>query len=270
MTKVRRVIPPGITHLEVWDCELGPDTLWDRMYRTEFPSDLLETIERILEGKAVSRSSGPLETKQLSFDSIFISGGGVSKAITDTLSKNLDLPIIMADDPVFGSIPGGHKLLPDNGISGMVVDVGQSQIKISHTHELKTYSRDFDILPLRTEDIDASNPEYKEAFCQYVSNSMRDAKKSAFTGDVVIALPCSLDASGSLGSCSYPGMGRDLTIVEDICEMACDVTGNVPVVNDAELAALSARCNERIKGSRTILVLTIGFGVGCTVMEDAL
>ena len=55
--------------------------------------------------------------------------------------------------------------------------------------------------------------------------------------------------------------------------MSCKLAGlaglSLFVLNDAELAALSARLDSRLAGFRKVLVLTLGFGIGAALIHRA-
>src|SRR6266545_1080552 len=237
---VRRVSLPHITHLELWDCVLKDTTLWDCMYRPDFDERLLETVHLMFQGQALSQSTGIIQIGHLSFDSLFLSGGGISGSKADMRLQALPVPVIIAKDPVFGGTPGGMQLLARSGLSGMVVDVGQSQIKISCESASKTFKRDFGTLPVSSDDMETSKPIYREALCAFIADSIRSFGTPKRPEGIVLALPCALDSSGFPGRCSYPGLENDPSIVSDVCERAGMVNGTVLALNDAELTAYSA------------------------------
>ncbi len=265
---VRRVSLPHITHLELWDCVLKDEALCNCMYCPSFDERLLEAVHLVLQGQAISQCAGIIETGHLSFDSIFLSGGGISGSKADMILQTLPVPVIVAEDTVFGGTPGGMQLLARNGLSGIVVDVGQSQIKISCESMRKTFKRDFGALPLSSGEMETSKPIHREALHAFIADSIRSFGIAMSPKGIVLALPCALDSSGFPSSCSYPGLRDDLSIVIDVCERAGIVNATVLTLNDAELTAYSASCDKRLSGFKTTLVLTIGFGVGCAVLES--
>lgn len=265
---VSRVLLPHITHLELWDCALKNTTLWDCMYGPDFGERLLEAVQMVLQGQALSQSTGIIDTQNLSFDSLFLSGGGISSSKADIRLQTLPIPVIVADNPVFGGTPGGMHLLARRGLSGIVVDVGQSQIKISCKSTSKTFKRDFGILPVSSNMTETAKLIYREALCAFIADSIRSFDIAKKPDGIVLALPCALDSCGLPGNCSYPGLREDLNIVRDVCERTEIINATVLSLNDAELTAYSASCDKRLSGFKTTLVLTIGFGVGCAVLES--
>lgn len=265
---VNRVPLPHITHLELWDCVLNDTTLWDCMYGSDFGERLLEAVQLVFQGQALSQSTGIIDLRHLSFDSLFLSGGGISGSKADVILQSLPVPVIVAENPVFGGTPGGMHLLARRDLSGIVVDVGQSQVKISCESTSKTFKRDFGTLPASSNMAKAATPIYREALCAFIADSIRSFGIAKKPEGIVLALPCALDSCGLPGKCSYPGLQEDLNIVRDMCERAGIINAAVLTLNDAELTACSASCDKRLSGFKTTLVLTIGFGVGCAVLES--
>jgi hypothetical protein len=83
---------------------------------------------------------------------------------------------------------------------------------------------------------------------------------------LVIALPSRLDDEGVPEGSSYQGMGGDATLVEDALEIAGLPHAMTWLLNDAELASLSARLHPRVDSGKRTLVLTLGFGLGAALL----
>ena len=64
-------------------------------------------------------------------------------------------------------------------------------------------------------------------------------------------------------------MGGDCTLLPDALEMAGLPDLPLLVLNDAELAALSAISDERLARFRKVLVLTLGFGIGAALIDHS-
>lgn len=84
---------------------------------------------------------------------------------------------------------------------------------------------------------------------------------------LVFALPAKLDDDGTPHSSNYAGMAGDRALLSDALEMGGLAGLPLFVVNDAELAALSARLDPRLAGFRKVLVLTLGFGIGAALIH---
>ena len=77
---------------------------------------------------------------------------------------------------------------------------------------------------------------------------------------IVLALPAELDDEGCPEGSSYPGLQGDRDVAAAVLERAGIPGARVIMLNDAELAALSAK--RVVPPSATALVVTIGFGIG--------
>ena len=83
---------------------------------------------------------------------------------------------------------------------------------------------------------------------------------------LVIALPSRLDDDGVPEGSSYEGMAGDATLVRDTLEMAGLTDVPVWLLNDAELAAESARMHPAVDAQKRTLVITLGFGLGAALL----
>ena len=81
---------------------------------------------------------------------------------------------------------------------------------------------------------------------------------------LVVALPSRLDDAGVPEGSSYIGMAGDALLLPDVVAAAGLGDTGILVLNDAELAAHSARLTARVQAGT--LVLTIGFGVGAALL----
>jgi hypothetical protein len=77
---------------------------------------------------------------------------------------------------------------------------------------------------------------------------------------VVLALPAELDDAGCPEGSSYPGLQGDRDLVAAVLARAGIPEARAVLLNDGELAALSAK--RVVPAAATALVLTIGFGIG--------
>ncbi len=64
---------------------------------------------------------------------------------------------------------------------------------------------------------------------------------------------------------SYIGMKGDASLIPDSLDLAGLSPRIALLLNDAELAAVSAGVDPRVRGK--VLVLTIGFGVGAALLQ---
>ena len=222
--------------------------LWDHMGSPHFSAVLRNALEALREGRARSRSGSPLEAAR-DFERVFVAG-----------SRAGALGTLLPDGPFAGEA-GGLALLREEGLPGMVVDMGQTSIKVSHGGRRGVILRDFDRLPARGGE--AWTPEDRERLRDFLARALREGAGAIPPPAVVLALPCELDSEGLPGGSSYAGMEGDRTLVRDAFVRAGLGHSRVLLINDAELAAASARlAMPRVK----TLVLTLGYGVGGAVL----
>jgi hypothetical protein len=252
-----RLRPPGVTPLEIWDLEVRGDTLFAARDEPDFGARLAEGIEAIRRGEAITRSRITLPDACQAIDTIFAAGGGVSASVEAAL-RGIGLELHRGD--AFAGETGGLDLLDAIGArSGLVVDVGQSAIKISSRSGRARIPRDFERLPVTRPLGDRGDP--RDPFRDFVAGAVISAMRDFGEADaLVLALPAELDDAGCPEGSSYPGLQGDRDVAAEVAARAGIPGARVILLNDAELAALSAK---RVVPARsTALVLTIGFGIG--------
>ncbi|MEP7124688.1 MAG: hypothetical protein ABJE95_27415 [Byssovorax sp.] len=246
-----------MTALEIWDLEVRGDTLFAARDEPDFAARLAEGIDAIRRGEAQTRSRITLPEACRAIDAIFAGGGGVTGAIEAAL-RAIGLPFHRGD--AFAGEAGGLDLLDAIGSrSGLVVDVGQSAIKISARGGRVRIDRDFQRLPVTRPLGDRGDP--RDPFRDFVAASVAAAMRDFGEADaLVLALPAELDDDGRPEGSSYPGLQGDRELAAEVLKRAGIPGARAILLNDAELCALSAR---RVVPARsTALVLTIGFGIG--------
>ncbi len=259
----RRLDPAGVKPLEIWDLLTGAGPLHSCRSLSAYPRLIVEALEALRAGGARRRCG---ETLRAPFDALAVAGGGlldpgVHRALEDHFAGSL----FLFPDPVFAAGPGGRAILRQLGRTGLVVDVGQTAIKIIRKDKSFLYPRDLGLLP-HAEQVP---PEQHHRQCLLLRSFVADALRGhtqPLPGAVVLALPCDFPG-GVPGACSYAGLEGDADFVEDVLAQAG--LAGVPCVylNDAALAALSA--HELFGGglSPRTLVVTLGFGVGGALLE---
>jgi hypothetical protein len=171
----------------------------------------------------------------IGFDCIWLGGGGAQ-------AWPLPWRTVVSDAGRFCGEAGGLALAP----GACVVDVGQTGVKVSF--------------------------EGRRAVHERAGRSIEELLRVALAGvrgrppAVVIGLPCHLDAAGLPGPSTYAGLERRPEVVDDAVAAAGWRDVPVWVINDAELAALSARQSPEVRAGERTLVVTVGFGVGGAVL----
>ncbi len=143
--------------------------------------------------------------------------------------------------------------------------MGQTALKVFQGKDRILYPRDWRALPDAQEVTAGERQRKRHALRSFVASALRDHAEPGPEA-VVLALPCDFPG-GVPGACSYAGLEGDADFVAAVLAQA-GLTGVLCVVlNDAVLAALSAR--ELFAGrlpARTLAV-TLGFGVGGALLE---
>jgi hypothetical protein len=252
-------------------------SLWECRDLPEFPRLLMQAVEELRAGTA-RRASGlspPDICRRIEF--LFVGGGDADRpGLAEALAGG-SLPYHISPEEAFVGEAGGLALLRQERLDGLVIDVGQTAIKISAANRRLMVPRDFERLPLA----EGKKEKVRAALREFVAEAIRRAggvsplsaakTQGAYAPrspwGIVLALPCELDDDCVPGPCSYAGLEGDTTFVEDILRLA-DMEG-VPalVLNDAELAAASARLSPHVPADRITLVLTLGFGVGGALLR---
>jgi hypothetical protein len=239
---------------EPWDLLVHGRTLFERRDDPQFDDVLASAIVLLREGRAVTRSATPFPPACRDFEAVVIGGGGARMRTCEAI-RRAGVPADLLPGAAYVGERGGFALLASLGAGeasgGVVVDVGQSSIKIS--------SRGGRVRVARAEYADADVEVDGRAF---LTHALHAAEITGDVSGIVLALPCAVDAAGKLGACSYTGFeGR--TDLLAACLADAGLHG-VPmwIVNDAELAALSAAEPSSYAPAATKLVLTVGFGVG--------
>ncbi|MEW6159657.1 MAG: hypothetical protein AB1813_19685, partial [Verrucomicrobiota bacterium] len=202
------------------------------------------------------------------FDAVFVSGG---RSFDERVRAELDrvsFEVIYAAENVFVGETGGLRLLQENGLSGWVVDLGQRQLKISNGVRRWIFPRDFAQLPLREDRPEENIEEQRKRLREFVVTHLRsciDGTPPAHSG-LVLALPCRIHDDCRIEGSSYIGMASDHALPIEIAIAAGFSNHPVFLLNDAELAAWSARYDPRVSSEKKTLVLTLGFGVGAALL----
>lgn len=264
-----RLRPPGILPLELWDL-LTPDgsILWDHMQSPHFGAVLCAVMEQAWRGTAVTRSEGRVSMEARAFHTLHLTGGG-APAVLDAMRHGPWSRATLSREPAFGAALGGQALLSAQKLDGWVLDVGQSGIKLSHESKRLQHPRDWIRLPLRDDDQMADIEDQRAGLRSCIASLLTEMHHacSRWPAGLVAALPSRLDDQGVPEGSSYIGMNGDRSLLADAMLQAGMPAIPLFVLNDAELAAVSARHEFEIVPPA--LVLTIGFGVGGALILGA-
>jgi len=265
---VSRYRPPGIIPLELWDLKIGDRILWDAMNEPEFPSLLFAVLREVHAGRGESRSDGPISSEAAGFDAVYLCGGRAKDEGFRKIAEQAPWPVLRSEGDAFAGERGGLELLSSSGWEGLVVDLGQTQLKISAANRRWTFPRDFERLPMRHTLSAEQHPEQRRELRRFLGASLcQCARETAMPVEaLVVSLPARIDDAGVPEGCSYAGMAGDAHLVPNSLAIAGFGGAKYWLLNDAELAALSARFHPGIASYARTLVLTLGFGVGAAVL----
>lgn len=236
--------------LEVWDLVVDGVGLYRADRGPGFGALLGRAVEMLVDGSQISESWPSFPAACREVQQVVLVGGAAEGVVWRSR-----LPARVAADAERCAERGGRTILERMGKRGLVVDLGQSRLKICGARRW-VYARDLAAIPISRRPVEE---EGRATLIHFVAAGLREATAAAMPEAIVMALPCEIDEDGALGTCSYPWHAGDLIVGEFLMEAGL---AGVPVVlmNDAELAAIGVAEGEAI--TATTLVLTLGFGVG--------
>lgn len=276
----RRVRPEGVRALEVWNRPLTHGRLFWEAVGVPRLEALRESGEP-RPGSALGRSlrDALIELQRAeSFDAAFLGGGLLLEpGLVEALGP-LPFPLHVSPDPEFVGAPGGASLLPGGEGDVVVLDLGQTSVKARAGVRSAVVPRDLEALPRLFID-PTRRPTPSARRREAVAVMLRDACErvvgSAPLLAVVLALPSPIDEGLRPGACTY-GWEDDDGLVPAIVRALAGVlpVGDGPkreipllLLNDAELAAESARALLAPRPGTRTLVLTLGFGPGAALLD---
>lgn len=260
-----------ITPLELWDLVMpNGSILWHHMDDPDFGRKLHAAISEVWHGTAASQSEGRVALEPQSFEAVHLTGGGAVNVMPD-MREGPWGKTVLGSETTFGVVPGGMALLKQRGLDGWVIDVGQTALKLSCTVAgvRLQKQRDWERLPMRDDAEPVDVAAQRRLLREFLASSLRDLHDATqlWPAAMMAALPSRLDDHGVPQKCSYVGMNGDVTLLPDAMRMAGMPEAPLFVLNDAEMAAVSALQTSNIL--RPTLVLTLGFGVGGALIRGA-
>jgi hypothetical protein len=223
-----RIRPAGITALELWDFVVDGKSLFAARADADFGARLAAAVRCLRRRHALA--------------SVWLGGGGAARAGLATALATTGLPVTISPWLQFAAGPGGLALA--GTARPLVVDVGQTAIK----------------LVWRAGQLRCDRVEERPDLRAFIGAAITRALALAGPIDaVVLALPAQIDDALVPGRCSYGDLEGDAALVGDVLGQARLEAVPALVLNDAELAAVTAQLE---RPSLPALVLTLGYGVG--------
>jgi hypothetical protein len=252
---------PALQSVELWDALVDGKTLWD--WQRAAPDDLPAVLGRLL--PALERGEAAFEDGRTQpalgeVRHVHVLGGLVNGWPTLHLLPGRPVPLTTNGD-VFAPAHAGDSIVP----GALVVDVGQTALKMVHRGQRWHHRRDFSELPIASELRPDDWHRTRDRVIDFVAAAIRQIPTRPPA--LVLALPCALDDQLLASGCSYPYPKPDPALVHDLLR-ASGLAG-IPtfVLNDAELAGVEAAGNPLVPRGEPTLVLTIGFGVGGALLR---
>jgi hypothetical protein len=266
---LERVHHPEIVPLEVGDLWVEELVFREQMLRVGFVPALRQAIELLAAGRGATRSNGPLPPIVAGFEVVYLDGGRSNdREIREGLA-GLDCEVISGTGGVFAGLSGGFELLRARERSGWVLDLGQSQLKLASPTHAWTWPRDSARLLEASHTSASALPAQRRRLKEFIALKLQlaIAEVREIPQTLVAALPSRLAGDGTPLYGTYAGLRGYRNLIPDALEQAGLRDVPVFVLNDAELAAHSARLDPRLANYRKVLVLTLGFGIGAALIH---
>ena len=118
------------------------------------------------------------------YEAGFVTGGrSADCGLRDSLST-LPFAVAFVEQPVFGGERGGFEFLQSRGLSGWVLDLAKSQLKISAPGRRWTFPRDWTRLRISGELLSAEVPSQRRRLREFIAYALQIATAES---DVVVA-----------------------------------------------------------------------------------
>ncbi|MBS2032385.1 MAG: hypothetical protein JST54_31105 [Deltaproteobacteria bacterium] len=271
--RLERWRPPRVKPLEVWNLPYRDGLLYERLCAAfadqggpRVDAELAQTLAVLCQLVAPR-------------DPIWISGGLAARPGLQRAFRAYGIERArFASEPLFPAEAGGRAELAARGLAnGLVVDLGQTSLKLSRTVIPRPKS-----LPVFL--VEHAPPpqnvrlEQAARLADFVSEAIASHVSTDSSPALVLGLPCALDDRGTPGTCTYAGWSSDVTWAP---RMLSRLDALLPpahpwhgrevlalLTNDAELAAASAALE--LPHDARALVVTLGFGPGAAWLETEL
>ena len=255
---MKRLRPPGVMPIEVWDFPIEGRTLQHFRREPAFGAALAETVRGLRESPPLHWSPDARERAR-EVTSVYLVGGGV----TPEQAARMPIPCTVCEDLVFGAARAGLSLMSSPLAS--CLDVGQTSLKYVDHHRSERIERDLLAVPARDDVPLSERSAVRASTIQFIGGVLRSA--AANCGPVLLALPCEIDDACATSGCTYCWSSPDPTLVGGLAAEAGMEASSLLVINDGELAGVCADQDPRLKRDGVVLVLSIGFAVGGALLE---
>lgn len=266
---VERVRWPGVLPVEVGDLLVDGMEFRERVLAWGLGATVRRAIELLHAGEGATRSNGPLSSSVANFDAVLLVGGRARETDLGPSLAGLKPAICFGTEGIFAGESGGFRILDQRGLSGWVLDLGQSQLKLAMPGRRMVFPRDAARLRAVGEVSSQELPAQRRRLREFMALPLRRAaaETCSWPQALVVAIPARLADDGTPETGHYAGLRGYRELIPDMLGVAGFVDVPVFVLNDAELAAVSAGADARLAEFSRILVLTLGFGIGAAVVS---
>ena len=267
---IERVRHPEVTALEFSHLQVDGATSADGSPPRQFHIPIEKVLQTFLARDSAEPAALASNGRLTGVEAIFLTGGRAKNPGRHEWTTRLSRPVVFAREAVFGGALGGLEFLRSRGLSGWVADLGNSQLKLAGSGRRWIFPREWKRLPPVQQMSPAEELQQGRRLREFIALKLQMAMTECGERprSLMFALPTSVSGDGTPeGRGNYVGMRGARTLLPEAMAMAGLADLPLLVINDAELAALSARLDVRLAGYRKILVLTLGFGIGVALVS---
>ena len=176
---------PRVMPLEIWDVVVDGVPLYRIERGVGFGAALGRAAEALAAGVAESESGTRFPDACRAIRRVVLVGGAADEIVW----RSAHLPAEHSSDSEHCAELGGLAILRRAGKRGLVVDLGQSRLKIGSGECRRTYARDFDAIPVSQRPVDGAG---RQALVAFVTTALREAARAEPPEALVLALPCEI------------------------------------------------------------------------------
>ncbi len=259
---IRRLRPPGISPLEVWDVVTPAGPLYAAATARARADGIVSMLRALVAGSAVRARGGVVAVSvngdddgPVAFDRVVVGGGG---DIASVVAAIVAAGFVADAAGVYVGTDGGCVLCA-GAKDALIVDVGQTSIKRWYRGERSRTARPPTIPMEQLTREPQARALARAHTVRFIATALQTAQPPS---RIVLALPCEIDDDLVVQGCSYPWHDDDCALVNDVARAAgIDDSVDVGVINDAELAACT------VVDDGVTLMLTVGLGVGAALVR---
>ncbi len=264
-----RVRSERVVPLEIWDWICGGRRLFETMAEPDFPSVLARAIGEIRDGIGRSWLDRPLPHRTSAVKSVVFAGGGARREGLVEAAEREGFEARCVEDPEYAFEAGAGSLLGSTPSEALVVDVGQTALKIAFAGRRTRIPRDFSRLPIQHELAPDALVSGRQDFIGFVAGAIRETLRSTapvLPSTFVLALPAAIDDDHTVHGCTYPYAAPDLELPADLRRASGLERVETLLLNDSELVAHGVASDPAMQRRHPVLVVTLGFGPGSALV----